>query len=78
MNEMTLQRIQFFSSAYTGGTLIETQHGWDALWLQIVKCFGAYDTMGEISFVLELMDAGSLADVIKATVCSSLYKYCTP
>eukprot|EP00270_Netrium_digitus_P010465 TRINITY_DN3250_c0_g1_i1.p1 TRINITY_DN3250_c0_g1~~TRINITY_DN3250_c0_g1_i1.p1 ORF type:complete len:353 (+),score=59.82 TRINITY_DN3250_c0_g1_i1:178-1236(+) len=32
----------------------------------IVDCYGIFDTMGEISFVLELMDGGTLADVVKA------------
>lgn len=32
---------------------------------QIVQCFAIFDVLGEISFVLELMDCGTLADVMK-------------
>ncbi|ERN17934.1 hypothetical protein AMTRI_Chr13g121890 [Amborella trichopoda] len=32
----------------------------------VVRCYGVFDRGGEISFVLEYMDAGSLADVLAA------------
>ncbi|CAI5458723.1 unnamed protein product [Closterium sp. Yama58-4] len=31
----------------------------------VVECYGIFDHLGEISFVLELMDGGTLADVTK-------------
>lgn len=35
---------------------------------QVVECYGIFDHMGEISFVLELMDGGTLADIVKKKV----------
>jgi len=31
----------------------------------VVECNGIFDSLGEISFVLELMDGGTLGDVVK-------------
>ena len=36
--------------------------------MQVVDCYGIFDHMGEISFVLELMDGGTLADIVKKKV----------
>lgn len=36
--------------------------------IQVVECYGIFDSLGEISFVLELMDGGTLGDVVKKKV----------